>query len=463
MTSPLEHWYNIKCKNNLCTFGKTSREELKNIDRRDYKAYWQKLTDLKSIKSWSVNLPDPQDYQAHSTEIKIDGTSNGVYLILASPDETFKLSKNIIAKQFTYISNISYIHNSKNEYYVLHRDNGQPLANTQIQIWESRYNNSKNINEEIKAETYTADKNGMFTLKKTNEYRNFLLQMKTASDELFMDDNNYGYADYNSYEEPQKYKSFIFTDRSIYRPNQTVYFKGIVINTDKDATKNKVAPNFKTTVIITDVNGQKVTDFTLTTNDYGSYTGNFKLPDGLLTGEFTIEDSVTNSTTDFSVEEYKRPKFFVEVAKPKGTYKVYDSVKVTGTAKGYAGNLIDGANVKYRVVRKVRYPIWWDWGWYRRGNFGRNEEVEITNGTATTDAKGEFKITFKAQPDESVDKKSQPAFYYEVSADVTDINGETRSGETSVAVSYQLIKLDIAVADKLNADSLKSILVKAPT
>ena len=87
--------------------------------------------------------------------------------------------------------------------------------------------------------------------------------------------------------------------------------------------------------------------------------------------------------------------------------------------------------------------------------------MEITNGETTTDADGNFKIVFKAIPDETVDKKSQPVFYYEVSADVTDINGETRSGETSVAVAYQALQLNIAAADKMPADSLKNIKISS--
>ena len=436
---------------------KISRDDFKKIENRDYKKYWQAITALPSIKAWSVDLPNPQDFQQHSAEIKVEGLNNGTYILLASKEGGFELAKNTLAMQFTYVSNISYIHNEKNQYYVLHRDNGQPLANAQIQLWENRYNSTKNKYEEIKAENYVADKNGLFTVKKSTEYRNFNLQIKAGTDELFMDDNHYGYANYNEDVLYKDTKTFLFTDRSIYRPNQTVFFKGIVIKTNIDANKNKVAANFQTTVIVTDANDQKITEIKVTTNDYGSYQGNFKLPQGLLTGEFTIEDSVTQSTQDFSVEEYKRPKFFVEVAKPKGTYRVNDSIKVTGTAKGYAGNLIDRASVKYRVVRKVQYPIWWDWGWYRRGSYGRNEEVEITNGTATTDAKGEFNVNFKAQPDESVDKKSQPTFYYEVSADVTDINGETRSAETSVAVAYQALQLSIDIDEKIHADSLKNI------
>jgi uncharacterized protein YfaS (alpha-2-macroglobulin family) len=439
---------------------KTSREELKKLDRRDYDKLWSYYAGLKPQKSWSVTLPDPQDYQLHAAEIKVDGLSNGMYFILASIDENFSLNKNIIAKHIIYVSNISYIHNNSNEYYVLHRNNGQPLANTQIQLWDLKYNYQTGYNEETKGEKYTSDKNGMFKLKDSKDYRNFLLQLKNNTDELFMDDNE-GYNTYNSYEPEIKPQSFLFTDRSIYRPGQTLYFKGIVIKQNAATKKSEVLPNFKTKILLRNANYQKAGELTVTTNEFGSYKGSFKLPEGVLNGQFSLFDSVSNAQQQFSVEEYKRPKFFTEIEKPKGTYRLNDSIKVTGTAKAYAGNNVDGAKVKYRVVRKVRYPIWWQWGYYSRSGmdmpFGRNEKMEITNGETTTDTKGEFKINFKALPDESVDKKSQPIFYYEVNADVTDINGETRSGNTSVAVAYQMLQLNINVPDKLIADSLKNL------
>lgn len=443
---------------------KTSRDEIKKIDRRDYDKLWPALVALKPLKSWSVSLPDPKDFQSHSTEIKTDGLENGVYMILASMDENFSLQKNIIARQTVYVSDISYIHNNNNEYYVLHRNSGLPLAAAQVQLWESKYNYQTGGYTETKAEKYTTDQNGLFKLKPTKEYRNFLLQVQHKDDELFMDDNS-GYNSYNSYETPAvKPVSFLFTDRSIYRPGQTVYFKGIVLKTEKDAGKSSVVPGFITKVILRDANYQKVTDVKLITNEYGSYNGSFKLPEGTLNGYFSIYDSVTNGNVQLSVEEYKRPKFFVEVEKPKGSYRVNDSIVVTGTAKAYAGNNVDGAKVKYRVVRKVQYPVWWDWG-YSRGKIGwpsgRGEEMEITNGEITTDAKGVFKVTFKALPDESVDKKDQPAFYFEVSADVTDINGETRSGNTDVKVSYQTLQLNITAPEKMPADSLKKLLVSS--
>jgi uncharacterized protein YfaS (alpha-2-macroglobulin family) len=436
-----------------------TREQLKKIDKiSDNEQLWKTYTALKPLQSWSVTLPDPVDYQEHSTEIKVNGLASGTYLIMGSIDENFSLTKNIIAKQVIYVSNISYIKNNNNEYYVLHRDNGQPLINTSVQVWETQYNYQTSGQTETKAEKYTADKNGMFKMRDSKNYRNFLLQFKYNSDELFLDDNE-GYNTYNAYQGSTKPQTFLFTDRSIYRPGQTVFFKGIVIQQNSTSKKSEIVPDFKTKIFLRDANYKNAANITVTTNEFGSFKGSFKLPEGLMNGIFRLVDSTTNSSQDLVVEEYKRPKFFADIQKPKGTYRVNDSITVTGTAKAYAGNNIDGAKVKYRVVRKIQYPAWWEWSYFNRGKMmlDFNDETEITNGETTTDAKGVFKIPFKALPDESVDKINQPVFYYEVSADITDINGETRSGNTTVAVAYQMLQLNIDMPDVLNADWLKKL------
>ncbi len=443
---------------------KTSREQLKKLDVI-YEKQWKQIVELPSVKSWNINMPDPKDYQGHSAEIKIDPLGVGTYMILASLDKDFSLAKNIIAKQIVYVSNISYI-NNENNYYILNRDSGKPFANTPVQVWESKYNYTKGMYEEVKGEKYTTDKNGLVKIKKIKDNRYIQLQIKTADDELFMDNNHYTYS-YNTYENDPKPTSFLFSDRSIYRPGQLVYFKGIVIQNGNKITDKKILPLFKSKVQLKDANDQVLQEVDLTTNEYGSYHASFKLPEGLLNGQFTLYDETTGSSLEFSVEEYKRPKFSTEIKKPEGTYRLNDSIHVTGTAKAYAGNNVDGAAVKYRVVRKVRYPIWWGGGggFIRKGRifppYGRSEEMEITNGETITDANGEFHITFKALPDESVDKKAQPTFYYEVSADVTDINGETRSGETSVGVAYQMLQLNINAPEKIKEDSLSVIKISS--
>ena len=146
-----------------------------------------------------------------------------------------------------------------------------------------------------------------------------------------------------------------------------------------------------------------------------------------MNGEFDIEvEDYENSSISFSVEEYKRPKFYTEFETLKGSYRVNDTVSITGFAKAYAGNNIDGAKVSYRVTRVARFLIPVDV--LGKPSCRKHNLWKLRNGEITTDADGKFIIKFAAIPDLSIDKNTDPVFDYKVEADVTDINGETRSG-----------------------------------
>lgn len=453
----------VKYKNTTAIYLRAipiQRTEMKDLEMKGYDVLWNALVKMKAVKEWKVGLPDTKDMQEHAAEIKVDALPVGTYLILASLHASFPLAENIIARQTTYISNISYIYNNDKELYVLHRNTGEPLAKATVAVWEDKYDYSTRKYSQVKKETFTTDKNGYTKIAIPNNRHNNFFQVIYGKDELFTNDNYYSYS-YNSYEKQSQRRTFLFTDRSIYRPGQTVFFKGIVVHTDTSGRKSEIIPGFKTTMGLYDVNGQKVATVEVSSNEYGSFSGNFKLPEGTLNGQFYIHDEINKSSSYFNVEEYKRPKFLVEIKKPEGTYRINDIITVTGNAKAYAGNNIDGATVSYRVVRKTRYPIWWGWGYKIWPPYGDREEMEITNGTTKTDANGNFTINFKAIPDETVDKKDQPTFDYEVIANITDLNGETRSGETMVAVAYQALQLNITAADKIPADSLKNIKISS--
>ena len=184
------------------------------------------------------------------------------------------------------------------------------------------------------------------------------------------------------------------------------------------------------------------------------FSGKFQLPQSGLNGEFTLFMKDDKGSTNISVEEYKRPKFYVDYEKLKGTYKVNDKIKITGFAKAYAGNDIDNATVKYRVVRQPRFIYdWLFWRWWQPPT----REMEIAHGEVKTDKNGKFEIEFTAIPDLTIDKKFDPVFDYRVYADVTDINGETRSGESLVSVSYKSLFVGYKYSGKLQADSFKNI------
>jgi TonB-dependent SusC/RagA subfamily outer membrane receptor len=436
---------------------KTPDEE---TERENYweAAYWNKLAGLKPVQQFQYQLPATEDYQVHKAEIKIPSLPAGTYLIIASANEQFTTAENILSAQYVHVSALAWIYNGQ-DFFVLNRETGKPIQQANVQVWKQAYNYNDSKYELTKGALYKTNANGYFRFAGDKTSEQYRLDVSYEKDRLFLDDGFYNYnwrGEETIQDELKNRKAFLFSDRSIYRPGQTVYFKGIVITNDAVTGKPKIVSNYKTTLYLYDANYQKVDSIKVSTNEYGSYTGNFQLPQGGLNGQFFIKDETIQSQLYFSVEEYKRPKFYVEYPALKGTYKVGDAIKVTGNAKAYAGNNIDNANVKYRVVREPRllYPwLCWKWGW------PDTDEQEIAHGETTTKADGSFEIIFTAIPDKKVRKELEPVFDYKVIADVTDLNGETRSGETTISIGYKslFLEIDLPLGETMMADSLKQI------
>lgn len=408
---------------------------------------------LQAVKEFSIELPDDGDYQAHTAEIKIPELSPGHYVVLIGSDQSFSYRNNGIAYTSVWTSSISYINRTVGDgsydFFVQHRETGEPLKGVTAQLHQEKYNYTLRKYEYIKAEKYVSDEKGFFNVNPSGEYRNFSIDFswnnQGVEERLQMDNSMYQYKNYPTakYKTP---KTFFFLDRGIYRPGQTVYFKGIMINTDGDS--NQIMPNTTTSVIFYDVNYQKIAEQVFTTNEYGTFNGSFTAPMGVLNGQMSIANN--SGSIYFSVEEYKRPKFEVSFNPVKGSYRLNENIKVEGLAKAYSGANIDGADVKYRVVRNASFPYWWYW-W--RGYYPQSAAMEITNGVTTSDDKGTFVVDFKAIPDLSIPKSYQPTYSYTVYADVTDINGETRSSQTVVQVAYTALKLDVYIPAMLDKDS----------
>lgn len=450
--------------------------ELKNSLQKesDNDKVFQKLISSKNIRTWKQDLPKTNDYFSHSVEVKIDALPLGEYALVASADQNFTLDKNPLCAQYFYVSDISFI-NSGLQYFVLNRTTGQPLSGAHVQVWNQEYNYNTRTNTLTKLAKFTTDTNGYFKLAKTKgkngAAQNVRLEISYNKDYLFLDDyqfvyyNYYNVQDYidsdqNNFDQKNA-KVFLFTDRSIYRPGQTVYFKGIGVTEDFKSKKPILLQTKDSlNIIFSDANNQKVDSLKVLLNDFGSFNGRFKIPENKLNGEFNIDvKTYQNSSVSFSVEEYKRPKFYTEFEKAIGSFRVGDTVSITGFAKAYAGNNIDAAKVSYRVTRVARflYP-WMFW----RKLFPITTPMEIAHGEMRTDAEGKFQIKFAAIPDLSIDKKSDPVFDYKIEADITDINGETRSADITVPVGYKSLNLQIVLPDDvINKDSLKSISISS--
>lgn len=420
---------------------KTSNQELRQLYRKKYgKDLLDKFKTFPSVKTFTLNLTDDGDHQSHNTEITFPELAAGYYVILYSYNPDFSYNDNISAYSTCIISDIASIErrrdNGSYDFYALHRQTGEPLKNITAQIWFEKYDYTERDYVIKKGPAYKTDNNGFLNVSyETLNDKQFYIEFVNGNDNFYNNNSYYTYKPYDyNYTSIQ---TFFYTDRAIYRPGQTVYFKGIVLETTN--RKNyALKTNYPTTVTFYDVNYQKISDLNLTTNEFGTISGSFTAPQGGLNGQMHITNG--HGSVYISVEDYKRPKFETDFNPVKGSFKLNDDVTLTGFAKAYAGNVIDGAKVNYRVVRRTNYPYWW-W-WYRPYDAG-NSETEITNGETVTNDTGAYVINFKALPDETVSKKSYATYNYEVYADVTDINGETHSTQTNVIVGYQALTLSI--------------------
>ncbi|MFL5773238.1 MAG: MG2 domain-containing protein, partial [Flavisolibacter sp.] len=358
---------------------------------------WEQLAKAIPVKTWTQPLTAETDYINHSIEIKIDPLPVGEYYLFASYDQQFTIKGNRLSAQLFYVSNISFI-NREREYFVLHRETGLPLRGAKVQMWKKRYDRKSSAYIKEKSDVYQTDDHGYFQItdKKTNEYFQYQLEFTYNNDRLFIDDELNGYysgvyknpADTISAKqfEVETAYTYLFTDRSIYRPGQTVYFKGIIISNTREGHK-KLMTGFKSTIYLQNANYKVVDSLEILSNDYGSFSGKFSLPSNTLNGNFSMEMKKNRGTIGFNVEEYKRPKFFVEFEKIHDAYKVNDSITLSGNAKAYAGNQVDGAKVVYRVVRQPRMLYdWLSWKiWPPRG-----PAMEVTHGETVTDVNGKF-------------------------------------------------------------------------
>ncbi|MCK5823068.1 MAG: hypothetical protein KAG95_03630, partial [Bacteroidales bacterium] len=416
--------------------------------------YEKFINNAKTIWSSSVNMPKDNDFNSHSLEFIIDKLNVGQYALIVADNKDFSFDGNIVSFDMFTVTNLSYIKRKKNDgaiqFYVLNRISGEPISNVNAQVFYKNYDYKTRKFVRIKGKNYVTDKKGFFEIDPNQNSKNFSLDFTYNND--FLSTNNTFYSYKNTLKKNVITKTFFFTDRAIYRPGQTVHFKGIMIETAGD--KNSIIPNYSSTIIFKDVNYKNISKLNLTTNEFGTFSGSFQIPKNILNGLMQIRNN--KGSVAFSVEEYKRPKFFVKFNPLKGNYLLNNKISITGFAKSYAGSNLTNATVKYTVERT---PLWQTKYYYPYINA---KKVVIKNGSCTTNNNGEFNIEFTAIPDLSIPKTNDAAFNYSITVDVTDINGETQSADKNISIAYNALKIDLDLPKKLNKDeySLTKIITK---
>ncbi|MFP5040566.1 alpha-2-macroglobulin family protein [Parasediminibacterium sp. JCM 36343] len=379
---------------------------------------------------------------------------SGAYLLVASTGKNFKNKRDNMAFTYFYVSNISYVSAGGNRYFVLDRETGEPMQNVSVKALAQKYDSKTGKPYYDTTDNVTTNEKGLFRLGKTTSERSyyycqFLFAAKT--DTLYIRDPSYMRNEEEDEDKKQKETAYFFTDRGIYRPGQNLFFKAIAIAKPPKGNSFLYLTKDSITVYLEDANRQVVDSVKCKQNEYASITGQFVLPQNTLTGNFSLTTNQLDGQANFKVEEYKRPTFSVMLNKPKGSYRLNDTITVTGFAKAFAGSAIDGEQVKYSVTRRTSYFYGY------RGGYNGGNTMEIKQGTVTTDAAGNFTIQFLALPDVAVEKASKPTFNYSIEASITEKGGETRQANSNVSVGYQPLKLQVYLHGIDIADSFRRI------
>lgn len=419
-------------------------QEMANNPNKD--EHLKRINALPSLKNWQLDLKDEGDYQTHSGTFKIDALPLGFYVLVASTDKNFIDKKEITTIVPIWISNLSYLnrknHLGENEFMVMQRETGKPIQGVKAEVYINQYNKVLRKQEKKRITTVSTNENGSFTIPHLKPYTNFQVHFTHGKDRLISHDNYYQHKQNNN--SSRKFnRTLFFLDREIYRPGQTVYFKGMVLETD-EKNNNELKTQLPSTVVLYDVNHQKVTELNVVTNAFGTFSGSFILPSSGLNGQMRIENEYGSKF--FTVEAYKRPTFEASFNPIEGSYQLDKNVTVTGKARTYAGAALDGAQVKYRVVRTgiTPYRCFYRWGFWPQ-----SEKMEIAQGTTKTDQNGLFSIDFAALGDAALLKKYEPTYHFTVYADITDINGETHSATTTIRISDKALKVAIDIPEML--------------
>jgi len=382
-----------------------------------------------TLKEWNITLPQADDYNNHNIEIPIEGLDYGTYFLLGSTHAEFKYSDfDIDLIHQIQVSNLSYTHQSRDgnlEGYVLDRNEGLPVSDVLVEVFISKYLPQERRSEWQLVESLKSDSDGFFRVKSTQN--NFSIKLTKEKDILDLRVSHYNYGRGNGREINTVN---LFTDRAIYRPGQLVYFKGLAMRKSSKNRVPSILANQRITVKFKDANWQDISEQVFRTNEYGTFNGKFVAPSEGLLGRFTIVTELDNGNgqKQIRIEEYKRPKFYVEFDKLKEAKVLGDDIVTEGNVIAFSGAKMSNTTVKYYVLRKQNYyPYYYSW----RGPSNQRTEEIISRGETVTDKEGHFKIEFAT---EESSRKNQ-SFIYEVKVDVTDITGMTASDSKRIVVN----------------------------
>lgn len=428
----------------------TADNEYDAQDEATYKMLLKKTTKLHQ-KDYSRNYYGRPDYETVKDSIEIGGNLPlGAYLMEVTSDNTGIAPQ----RELFYVSNlavmIQQLPDDKHRYVVVNATDGQPVPGAKIMLYDRNYDVKTGKLERLVHARLTTDENGEAYFK--NVDGNVLISTSndkfTPAKDIYLSRTRY-------YErKDDKIKHQLFTDRSIYRPGQTVHASAISYIVKKGLDASVPGKSMELNFILRDANGKQVAEQKATTDEYGTASVDFELPKEGQTGLYSI--SVNGTVTKYvRVEEYKRPTFEITFPKVNEKYNWGDTVVVKASAKTYAGIPVQGAKVAYQVTR--RNQLWW-WGAGSAGQLVKTDScVTREDGTFDVEIPLEASLSGKDEVDMSDFMRIARFFNFEVSAIVTDISGESHEGVMSLPLGTKPTILTVNLPKRIETDSLKTV------
>lgn len=377
---------------------------------------------------WTVDLPATPDYESHVTYSALPACGKGAYVVAASARQDFDERLNRIVAVDLIVSDLVLIARMDDrnlEVTARSGETGRPVEGAEISL---RFLSGNTHSPEI--ERALSGPDGRVHFAPSTVLSNRLVLGRKGDDLALLERPPYWYRG-----RPQELiGSFIYTDRNVYRPGQTVYWK-VVRYAGADAENAHTLPDTRTIVALVDANRQPVAADTLATNAFGSAAGSFTIPRGRLLGNWSLRCD-QGGRAAIRVEEYKRPTFEVSVDDFEDELRLNRTVRLMGRADYYFGLPVSDGEAVWRVERTPRYPRWW---WRPRA--GSTETV--ASGRVPLDEDGAFAIEFTPAADERLAEDRDVSYTYRLSADVTDPGGETRSAERAFRVGFTAVAADI--------------------
>jgi hypothetical protein len=409
----------------------------------DYEECERTLLKTKPALAWDAPLPDDKDFAEHLTRLPAPlDLAPGFYAILASGRPEFSIKNNTVDIVPVHVTKFAMIvgksGNGSINGIVTDAVTGAPVAGMEVMKYRVIQDKDSTKKRTIKSPGTRSDTDGCFSFPcASDDHGSILLAASRDGDRVIA--RTYD-GDEKHTSPPPDTTAVVFTDRAIYRPGQTIHFKGILCHTDQSKGIYQTVAGKPVTVEFSVPGGKLIDTLQLVSNDRGSFTGSFTAPSGNLLGRFSIDVGEYGGIW-VRVEEYKRPKFFAKIMPPAAPAVLGKQVEVKGKAEAYTTAAVDGAKVEWQVTRRATCPAWVFWmdpamkppGW----------EQEIARGSSVTAADGGFSIAFEAAPDPTVSPAAAPVFTFEITADITEPSGETRSVREFVAVAYTSLRASV--------------------